>query len=57
VLGNAGNNHVWGSTAADSINAAGGDDFVETNGGSDTVDCGDGSDILLGAATATACEL
>ncbi|MBL8914949.1 MAG: calcium-binding protein [Archangium sp.] len=57
VLGNAGANHVWGSTQSDSINGAGGDDLIETSGGSDTVDCGDGSDILIGAATATACEL
>lgn len=57
VLGNAGANHLWGSSQSDSLDGAGGDDFIETNGGSDTVDCGDGSDILIGAATASACEL
>lgn len=57
VLGNAGANHVWGSTQADTLDGAGGDDLIETNGGADVVECGDGSDILLGAATASNCEL
>lgn len=59
ATGNAANNHVWGSSAADVITLGGGDDFYESGGGNDTVDCGDGSDIVTGAGTLTktACEL
>jgi Ca2+-binding RTX toxin-like protein len=60
VLGNAANNHLFGSSQTDTLSSGGGDDFVETNGGSDAVDCGDGSDILIGAgavAVGTTCEL
>ena len=60
VLGNALNNHLWGSTQLDTISSAGGDDFVETRGGADAVDCGDGSDILIGAGAVpvgVTCEL
>ncbi len=48
VVGNALNNHLWGSTQLDTLSSVGGDDFVETRGGTDAVDCGDGSDILIG---------
>jgi Ca2+-binding RTX toxin-like protein len=60
VTGNANNNRIVGSSAADTINGLGGDDFIETSGGNDTVDCGDGSDILYftaGVPVPTACEL
>lgn len=60
VLGNALNNHLWGSTQLDTISSAGGDDFVETRGGADAVNCGDGSDILVGAGAVpvgVTCEL
>jgi Ca2+-binding RTX toxin-like protein len=60
VTGNALNNHLWGSTQADTLSGGGGDDFIETNGGADVVDCGDGSDILIGAGASvvgTTCEL
>jgi Ca2+-binding RTX toxin-like protein len=60
VLGNAANNHLWGSSQADTLSSAGGDDFVETLGAADVVDCGDGSDILIGAGASpvgTTCEL
>jgi Ca2+-binding RTX toxin-like protein len=60
VVGNAANNHLFGSTQTDSLSGGGGDDLIETNGGSDAIDCGDGSDILLGVGAVvvgTTCEL
>ncbi|MBE2251953.1 MAG: hypothetical protein IAE78_20630 [Myxococcus sp.] len=60
VLGNALNNHLWGSTQVDALSSAGGDDLVETMGAADVVDCGDGSDILIGAGATVVggtCEL
>jgi|APLak6261679142_1056127.scaffolds.fasta_scaffold00080_27 Ca2+-binding RTX toxin-like protein len=54
ITGNALNNRIYGSSAADVIDAAGGDDFIEGVGGNDDVTCGDGSDIWLkGAGTPT----
>jgi Ca2+-binding RTX toxin-like protein len=60
VTANDSANRIVGSSALDTINAAGGDDFIETVASNDAVDCGDGSDIVLTAAGApvrTACEL
>lgn len=60
VEANALNNRIVGSTAIDTIDALGGDDFIETVAAVDVVDCGDGSDIVVSAAgspTLTACEL
>jgi Ca2+-binding RTX toxin-like protein len=60
VTGNGLNNHLWGSSQADTLSGMGGDDLIETGGGADVVDCGDGSDILIGAGASpvgTTCEL
>jgi Ca2+-binding RTX toxin-like protein len=60
VTANDSANRIVGSSALDTINAAGGDDFIETVASNDAVDCGDGSDIVVTAAgtpVRTACEL
>ncbi len=60
VTANDSANRIVGSSALDTINAAGGDDFIETVASNDVVDCGDGSDIVVaagGVPVRTACEL
>jgi Ca2+-binding RTX toxin-like protein len=58
VVGNGGNNHLFGSSTTDTLSSMGGDDLVETNGGADDVDCGSGSDILIGTpGSSVGCEL
>jgi Ca2+-binding RTX toxin-like protein len=60
VTANDSANRIVGSSALDTINAAGGDDFIETVASNDAVDCGDGSDIVVaagGTPVRTACEL
>ena len=53
VVANDANNHLYGGTAADTIDGVGGDDFIEGGGGADVITCGDGSDVWTGRATGT----